>query len=703
MNKRPRPLASALSALSALFIAAAMACGGSGGGSSSGGDPEIAVVRLSAATMEFVVGDAERPLAATVEPPNAAGGDALAWSVDPPTGVVTLTPGTGAALSVAGVAPIAPGGAVITVAAPNGVKATCAVTVTAAENVPVAGVTLGQASMSLGPDDTGTLTATVQPADATNKNVTWTVAPTGVVNVAPDGLNATVTAVAPGQAIIKVTTEDGGHDAFCAVTVASVSVPVTGVTVLPTTLSLTPNGTGSLTATVLPAEATNKNVTWTVAPPTGVVNIAPNGPNGLSAVVTGVAPGNATITVASAADPTKKADCMVTVSPANVPVTGVEIAPAALSLPIGGTAGLTAAIAPLDATDREVEWSSHDSGIAEVTGDGLSATVTAVGTGTTTIVVVTNDGGKSSTCQVTVTEPVTHIYVAGEISYAGSNRAMLWTDGVAEQLSSANSGAKSVSVKGDYVYVAGYEGAYGGNERATLWTNGIPQQLSSIESYALSVFVTDEYVYVAGYEIDAGVWRATTWRNGIVRHLNETDQWSQAKSIFVLDGTVYVAGWESVNYQAYATVWTNVTPQHVDTSNGGEASAVYASGGHVYAGGNTGASDGVHATVWKDGTAQTLSDHPYSLVNSIFVVGDTVYAGGAAEQGAAIWTNGNVQHLGDDSLSGVYSVYVSGGVVYAAGYSGNPNRAMLWTNGAPLPLHTDNGQSWAHSVFVDVK
>ena len=80
----------------------------------------------------------------------------------------------------------------------------------------VTGVTLDKTSLTLNEgDDPVTLTATVTPSNATNKGVTWSVAPEGVVTVA-DGV---VTAVAPGTATVTVTTDDGGKTATCAVTV----------------------------------------------------------------------------------------------------------------------------------------------------------------------------------------------------------------------------------------------------------------------------------------------------------------------------------------------------------------------------------------------------------------------------------------------------------------------------------------------------
>ena len=89
--------------------------------------------------------------------------------------------------------------------------------------VSVTGVTLDKTTLSLVEGGSETLTATVAPDDATNKNVTWSSDNTDVATVA-DGV---VTAVAPGTATITVTTVDGSLTASCDVTVTDGEVPPT--------------------------------------------------------------------------------------------------------------------------------------------------------------------------------------------------------------------------------------------------------------------------------------------------------------------------------------------------------------------------------------------------------------------------------------------------------------------------------------------
>ena len=115
-----------------------------------------------------------------------------------------------------------------------------------------------------------------------------------------------VTAKKVGTATITVKTVDGSKTATCAVTVTAAPVAVTGVTLDKTSTSITVGETETLTATVSPADATNKAVTWSSSD-ASVASVA-------DGVVTANKVGTATITATSAADSTKKASCTVTVT-----------------------------------------------------------------------------------------------------------------------------------------------------------------------------------------------------------------------------------------------------------------------------------------------------------------------------------------------------------------------------------------------------
>lgn len=250
--------------------------------------------------------------------------------------------------------------------------------------IPVTGVTVAPSTASIGIGATATLVETVLPANATNKNVTWTTSNEAIATVSATGV---VTGVASGNATITVTTVDGSKTAACAVTVAN--IPVSGVSVNQTTASLGVGVTIQLTATVLPANATNKSVTWTTSN-AAVATVSSTG------LVTGVVSGNATIT-ATTVDGAKTATCTVIIS--NVPVASVSVNPTTGSLGVGTTTQLTATVLPANATNKSVTWTTSNASIATVSATGL---VTGVATGSATITVTTVDGAKTATCIVTV-------------------------------------------------------------------------------------------------------------------------------------------------------------------------------------------------------------------------------------------------------------------------------------------------------------
>ena len=117
---------------------------------------------------------------------------------------------------------------------------------------------MDKTSATLTEGDELTLTATVNPDNATNKNVTWSSSNGTVASVS----NGKVIALKAGKATITVKTEDGGKTATCEVTVNAKVYPVTGVTLDKTSVELKEGDEFTLTATIKPENATNKNVIW---------------------------------------------------------------------------------------------------------------------------------------------------------------------------------------------------------------------------------------------------------------------------------------------------------------------------------------------------------------------------------------------------------------------------------------------------------
>ncbi len=155
---------------------------------------------------------------------------------------------------------IAPGSATVT-ATIDGVKGSCSVTVV--ENAtPVSGIKVTPSSITLGKGATETLTATVEPADAANKNVAWSTSDAKVATV--DG--GVVTGVGGGECDIVAKTADGGFEAVCHVIVNH--IPVESIAFSngsPYTIVADNDGTYSLFVTFSPANTSDRDITWEVS------------------------------------------------------------------------------------------------------------------------------------------------------------------------------------------------------------------------------------------------------------------------------------------------------------------------------------------------------------------------------------------------------------------------------------------------------
>ena len=329
----------------------------------------VTQVTLDVKTKELVEGESFT-LKATVSPDNASD-KSVTWSSSDET--VAKVDQNGKVTAVKART------ATITVTTKDGGKtATCAVTVIAK----VASVSLDKTEITLAEGETQTLTATISPDNAQDKSVTWSSSEEAIAKVDQNGK---VTAVKAGTATITVTTTDGGKTATCAVTVIA---KVASVSLDKTAITLAEGETQTLTATIAPDNATDKSVTWSSSDE-AIAKVDQNGK------VTAVKAGTATITVTTT-DGGKTATCAVTVI---AKVASVSLDKTSMTLTVGETQTLTATVAPDNAQDKSVTWSSSDATVATVDQDGK---VTAVKAGTATITVTTTDGGKTATCAVTV-------------------------------------------------------------------------------------------------------------------------------------------------------------------------------------------------------------------------------------------------------------------------------------------------------------
>ncbi len=248
------------------------------------------------------------------------------------------------------------------------------------QKISVKGVSLNATTATVEAGNTYQLTATVQPTNATNTNVTWSSDKTDIATVDEKGL---VTAKAAGTANITVTTEDGSKTATCAVTVTAKeeeTVAVTGVTISERE-EVTVGNTLKLTATIAPNNATNKNVTWT----SSAENVATISSDG---TVTPVGVGKTTITVKTE-DGEFTDTCEVTVKPnVQAEITGED----SVEMESTITLGANVTVNPSTTTYSNT-WDSSNKAVATIDENGI-VTPVSVGTTTITLTVKTSDNNE---------------------------------------------------------------------------------------------------------------------------------------------------------------------------------------------------------------------------------------------------------------------------------------------------------------------
>lgn len=335
----------------------------------------VTSISLSKDALTLTEGESET-LIATVKPDNATD-KSITWSSSDAS-IATVNQGKVTAVKEGSV----------TITAKAGDKsATCVVSVTK-KLIEVESIELSDRSLNLTEGGTATLVATVKPDNASDKTVIWNSSDNSIVSVSSTGL---VNALKVGS--VTVTASCGGKSATCSITVTSKTIPVTGVELSPTALSLTEGGKATLTATVLPGNATDKGLTWKSSD-SSIASVSSEG------VVTAIKEGRATITVTTI-DGGKTATCSVVVNKEVIHVTSITLNRSSLSLIKGESFRLEASVSPSNATFGTITWSSSSSSVATVDSSGK---VSAVSAGTATITAKAD--GKSTTCKVTVTDTV---------------------------------------------------------------------------------------------------------------------------------------------------------------------------------------------------------------------------------------------------------------------------------------------------------
>ena len=576
---------------------------------------------------------------------------------------------------------ITEGETTITVTSDDGnKKAYCFVTVSNA----VTGVTLNRSSLSLLRDESFTLVPTVSPPNAKDKTVSWKSSNTAVATVDSNGK---VTAKALGKADITVTTRDGSFTAVCKVDV--VDIKVTSVTLDKSSLILATGSNSTLKHTVLPANATNKEVTW-LSSNTTIATVNQSG------LVTALKEGSATISVTSA-DGGHKANCAVTVTP--IYATSVSLNRTSYSFDgTGGELTLQATVLPANAANKNVTWSSSNSSVASVTQSGL---VKALSDGSATITVTTVDGGHKATCAITVT--TTHVSSislnhtshtfqgGGELALQAtvlpanaSNKTITW--------SSSNTSVASVDANGKVTSLQ--------KGSATITATSVNGKTATCQITIL------KNVYVIGFS-------GETYRNS--QKIYNSGNGRDIKGAYVKNGNVYTAGSIAVaGTNRVGRYWVNGqerTVTNLGTTGNSSVNSIYVHNNNIYTTGynDSPTSPGYPTSyIWKDGAHfQTLSlpslSSAYAVANAIFVDGSGKcyvaghYLSNGVIQDAVKWeaTSSSVSSILLDGVANgtAKHIAVSGGNVYTAGNSRNSGTLYVWQNDWYQPYITIDAAS----------
>ena len=246
--------------------------------------------------------------------------------------------------------------------------------------VEVASILLNKTNFTMEVGDMTTLVAKVLPDNATNKDIKWSSSNSNIITVS----NGVVTAKGVGKANVIVSTTDGKKKVSTEVVVKEKSIAVTDVSLNKNKINMTKGKTESLSVTVLPSNATNKNITW-VSSDKNIVTVS----NG---VVTAESNGAAIVTAKS--NNGKSVDCLVVVGKPTLSISKTE-----MTIIDEKSRKLTTSLS-FGLIDQSVTWTSSDTSVAKVDSNG---NVTGKSVGTATITATSNyDSSIKVKCVVTV-------------------------------------------------------------------------------------------------------------------------------------------------------------------------------------------------------------------------------------------------------------------------------------------------------------
>ena len=309
---------------------------------------KVQQITLTPSTSSVVVGESLQ-ITAKVLPENATNAT-LKWKITPENILkLTATAGQFTAQQV--------GEALVRAEAADGsgITAECKVVV---KPRLVQAISLNATQKNLIIGDSFTLTATLSPENATNRNVIWKLVSGNAIALSADGV---IQAKKVGEALVRAEAVDGsGITAECKVVVKPRLVQA--ISLNATQKELIVGDTFTLTTTLSPENATNRNVIWKLVSGNAIALSA-------DGVIQAKKVGEALVRAEAADGSGITAECKVVVKPRLVQT--ISLNSTKKDLLVGESFALTATAMPENATNRNVIWKL-------VSGDAISLSNTGV-------------------------------------------------------------------------------------------------------------------------------------------------------------------------------------------------------------------------------------------------------------------------------------------------------------------------------------
>ena len=232
--------------------------------------------------------------------------------------------------------------------------------------------------------DTKKVTATVMPANATNKTLTYQILDTSIAVV--DG-NGNVTAKKAGTTALYIYNYGAdfyGKEVHAAVyiNVVDKTIPMESMSISYPKAQMTIGEVQTPTVSIFPEDTTNQKLTWS-SNNTAAVTVDANGK------ISAAGAGTAVITATSVADPSISASFTIKVVEPATPVTGLIADKTSVAIKVGETVNIGVNVLPEDADNKNLIWTSSDESVAVA--DANNGTITGISSGVIQVKIASED------------------------------------------------------------------------------------------------------------------------------------------------------------------------------------------------------------------------------------------------------------------------------------------------------------------------